>query len=124
MSRGLSTLQTSHHKEPSGAPFAAGSADDGCSVDPGTGKIIWGNAVGAVGNPAKLLQNHEIMLQAFLFFFNNGQLGAQDLPFQNPAFYLQGSWITGRAVFTDNSGSALDSFADSNGILVSFIPPP
>jgi hypothetical protein len=122
MSRDSPSLQTTQKREPqNGPPFNPNAANDGASVDPGTGKIIWGNAVGAAGNPAKLLQNHEIMLQAFLFFFNNGQL-APNLNFNNLAFYVQGSWITGRAVLTDQSDLVLDAFGDSNGVLVGFRP--
>lgn len=115
-------LQTSQKREPSQAPFNVNDANDGASVDPVTRKIIWGNAVGAAGNPAKLLQNHEIMLQTFLFFFNNGQL-ALNLNFNNQAFFVQGSWITGRAWVTDQSDFNLDAFGDSNGVIVGFRPP-
>lgn len=122
MSLGIASLQTNDKLDPSGAPFAAGAANDGDSVDPVSKKIIWGNAVGAAGDPAKLLQDHEIMLQAFRFFFNNGQL-APNLNFNNLAFFVQGSWITGRAVITDQSDFVLDSFGDSNGVIVGFRPP-
>lgn len=41
------------------APFAVG-ADNGTSVDPVTGRVVLGNALGAVGTPARLLDFREI----------------------------------------------------------------
>lgn len=40
---GLGSFNTTNNFPPSGSPFTAGSADNGLSVDPGTGKIVMGN---------------------------------------------------------------------------------
>lgn len=54
------TLDTSQHRIPSGSPFTAGSANNGLSVDPISGKIVLGQDLAAVGNPAALLDPRNI----------------------------------------------------------------
>lgn len=71
---------------PSGAPFAAGSADNGLSIDPVTGKIVLGNDVGST--LAQLLSDREIPLNGFdLTIFQNaignGALFLQPDPIEN-----------------------------------------
>lgn len=57
--------------KPGGAPFPAGSANNGLSVDPGTGKIVLGNDVG--GALAALLSNREIPMSGHkINFISNG----------------------------------------------------
>jgi hypothetical protein len=63
MSLGVSALSTNQHKESSGSPFATGSANNGLSVDAGTGKIVLGNDSG--GSLAALLSDREIPLSGF-----------------------------------------------------------
>lgn len=60
MGLGSVGLQTNQKKEQSGAPFAAGSADNGLSVDTTTGRIVLGNDVADPLAPAQLLSNREI----------------------------------------------------------------
>lgn len=60
MGIGVISLTTSQKKEISGPPFAAGSADNGLSVDLATGKIVLGNDEGDAAAPAMLLSNREI----------------------------------------------------------------
>jgi hypothetical protein len=60
MSRGIPSLNTSPKSEPGGAPFNPNDAENGLSVDPVSGKIVLGNDVGAVGDPAQLLSDREI----------------------------------------------------------------
>lgn len=48
---------------PPGPPFPANSAVDGCSVDPVTGQIVWGNDVGLT--TAILLKDRELPMGAF-----------------------------------------------------------
>lgn len=48
---------------PPGPPFPANSAVDGCSVDPITGQIVWGNDVGLT--TAILLSDRELPMGAF-----------------------------------------------------------
>jgi len=59
----LNSLSTAQKKDPSGGPFVAGSAVNGVSVDPVSGKIVLGNNVGAV--LAVLLSNREIPMAGF-----------------------------------------------------------
>lgn len=60
MGLGGPAIITNQKKEPSGAPFAAGSANNGLSVDPVSGKIVLGDVAGSPGQLAKLLDNREI----------------------------------------------------------------
>lgn len=48
---------------PPGPPFPANSAVDGCSIDPVTGQIVWGNDVGLL--TAILLKDRELPMGAF-----------------------------------------------------------
>ena len=64
MSIGATTLNTSQKREPqNGPPFVATAADNGLSVDPGTGRIVLGNDVG--GSAAGLLSIRDIELNGF-----------------------------------------------------------
>lgn len=67
-------------KEKAGAPFAAGSANNGLSVDAVTGKIVLGNDVG--GTTARLLSDREIPLngKAIDFFGTIADLTINDNP--------------------------------------------
>lgn len=58
MSIGTVSISTSQKRE-TGGPFAVGSAHNGTSIDAG-GLIVLGNDVGAIGNPARLLNTREI----------------------------------------------------------------
>ena len=67
-------LNTHQKKEQSGAPFAAGAANNGLSVDSSTGKIVLGNDSGDGLLPAELISDREIPFGAgskSIFFFNN-----------------------------------------------------
>jgi len=67
MGQGGGNLQTLSASIPgsSGPPFPLNSAENGLSVDPITKRIVLGNDVGAVGDPAQLLSNREIKLKSF-----------------------------------------------------------
>lgn len=67
MGQGGGNLQTLSASIPgsSGPPFPLNSAENGLSVDPITKRIVLGNDVGAVGDPAQLLSNREMKLQGF-----------------------------------------------------------
>jgi hypothetical protein len=60
MGIGVISLSTSQKREPNGAPFTDGSADNGLSVDPITKKIVLGNDLGDPLAPAMLLSDREI----------------------------------------------------------------
>lgn len=74
MGLGVAALVTAQKNESvPGPPFAAGSADNGLSVDTVAGKIVLGNDIGAPGSPAKLLSAREIEMLGNLFrLINNG----------------------------------------------------
>ncbi len=66
MSIGLVSISTNAKREQvTGPPFALTAADNGLSVDPVTGRVVFGNSVGAVGSPAALLNSREILAGAF-----------------------------------------------------------
>ncbi len=62
------------HRKPAGAPFAAGSAAEGTSVDPNTGKIVLGDDVALGTNNSILTTDRGIDFNGFfsLFFSANG----------------------------------------------------
>lgn len=72
MSSGLGLLVRHNKKAAGGAPFPAASADNGLSVDAVTGKIVLGQTVAQVGNPAILLSNREIPLGGFSYSIIEG----------------------------------------------------
>lgn len=69
MSIGAISISTSQKKEITG-PFALGSARNGASID-GAGLVVLGNDVGAVGNPAQLLSQREILMHGFSIFLKD-----------------------------------------------------
>jgi hypothetical protein len=75
MSIGQGSVIVNQHNA-GGFPFSTGSARNGLSVD-ATGRIVLGQDVGAVGNPAQLLNNREVPLNGFIF----SMLSAGGVPF-------------------------------------------
>lgn len=72
MSTGQGSIIRTNRNIPAGVPpFPANSARNGLSVD-ATGFIVLGQDVGAVGNPAALLNNREIPLAGFLLEATSG----------------------------------------------------
>lgn len=69
MGAGTASVGTFQKQEPSGAPFPAGSANNGLSVDPVTGKIVLGND--DPGILATLLSNREVPMAGFNISFSN-----------------------------------------------------
>ncbi len=78
MGLGSIGLQTSQKKEQAGAPFTPTSAENGVSINT-SGEVVLGNDVGAVGSPAILLSNREIITQSgvssFSLFLNAAVTG-------------------------------------------------
>ena len=72
MSFGASFTGVTFFQQP-GPPFAPTSADNGLSVDAGTGRIVLGNDVG--GTLAQLLSDREIPLATFLLRFLDNVAG-------------------------------------------------
>lgn len=62
---GQGSLSHSPRNVPAGAPFPAGSANNGLSVDPVSGRIVLGQNAGEAGNPAGLLSAREIPANGF-----------------------------------------------------------
>lgn len=60
MGIGAIAISTTQKKEPSGAPFTAGSARNGTSID-STGRVVLGNDLGDAAAPARLLNDREII---------------------------------------------------------------
>lgn len=79
-----------------GPPFSIVSADNGLSVDPVTGRIVLGQSVGEVGNPAILLSAREIPMDGNNFQMVDGP-GSDIQLFIDPAtqFYQFGSPTAG-----------------------------
>lgn len=69
MGLGVAALNTSAFAPVPGPPFPASAAENGLSVDPGTGAIVLGNDTGGV--LATLLSNREIPLDTFTIAFLN-----------------------------------------------------
>jgi hypothetical protein len=67
MGIGVISLTTSQKRRQSGPPFAAGSANNGLSVDPVTEVIVLGNDVNDPAQPAILLSDREIVTQDAAF---------------------------------------------------------
>lgn len=107
------------NKNASGAPFAAGSAANGLSVDTVTGKIVLGQSVGEAGNPAILLGNREIPLGTFDFAIGIAtnrrllidQVGAYGLDWFGD---VDGASAFGFAVHVDNNNGIIN-LGDYNG---------
>lgn len=102
MSLGQGNISINQKKEPApgppGPPFLLTSADNGLSVDPVTGRIVLGQAVGAVGNPAQFLSSREIPMAGFDFTMI-------DAGFLLPIFWI--SPPTGFFLLGDALGSSL-----------------
>lgn len=117
MGIGVISLQTSQKRELSGPPFVSGSANNGLSVDTIAGTIVLGNDVGAVGSPAQLLSNREIvtedaLLNLFAIILNSIQTGittrlnGQDILIAGTGNTTQSISVTGGGAGSTNSVTA------------------
>jgi hypothetical protein len=77
MSTGNGPISTNQKKEQTGAPFVAGSADNGLSVDVLTGRIVLGNDFTGIAGAGQLLSNREIFTNGFLVNFVDGTFSSQ-----------------------------------------------
>lgn len=128
---GVIGIQT-NQKRDNGAPFPAGAANNGLSVDPISGKIVLGNNAGAV--TAALLSNREIPINGFYIDltagigvgirFQNGSIemntasGAQMIIDEN-AFQLYRVPATGPAALILNDGTLqVQQGMDGTGVYV------
>lgn len=104
---GKSAFNVTNNFPPGGPPFVAAAAENGLSVDPVTGKIVLGNDVGAVGDPAQLLSPREIKLNN-QFFEMVGPVGIQ--------FLVDASGVFGSSQLTsDDLSSSVVVFNAGNG---------
>ena len=133
-------IEFSPHKKavpPPGPPFAANSADNGCSVDPVSGKIVLGNNETGLADLAQLLSNREIALQNF--FLRLMEIGGDEtlaalrieselyeLSLSNFAFKvgIVGGLITKRCTTSVNSDLTIDGQASNFGIFQGTTPNP
>jgi len=105
---------------PPGPPFVATSADNGLSIDPVSGRIVIGQAVGAVGDPGQLLSNREIPLKGFTFSL--GEAGSQHF-IVNPTARvyslgdLSGGVGNGSQIGIDDANQAFDYQTITSGHL-------
>jgi hypothetical protein len=76
MSRGAPALNRVNKQSQSGPPFVPTSADNGLSVDTGTGRIVLG---GPVGTPSALLNGRDILPGAFKLRFVDAAVPAETL---------------------------------------------
>lgn len=78
MTIGQGNIFVVNKQDQSGAPFFSNAADNGLSVDSGSGRIVLGAPLGA-GAPATLLNDREILTNGFSLnlFFDDGGLSDQ-----------------------------------------------
>lgn len=101
---------------PAMPPFPANAADNGLSVDPVTGRIVLGNDVGDITEPARLLNNREIVTDDpignfFALNFNSVNYGI------NTALNGQDITITG----ADNTAPFITTQAGDNALVLNNI---
>lgn len=86
---GQSGFNVTQNVLPNGPPLPAGTAENGLSVDPVTGRIVLGNDLGGMG--AELLSDREIEMDNFLFrLVNGGAAAAQFLVEPGNGLYALG----------------------------------
>jgi len=71
---GPGPIQTFPKRDPAGAPFVAGSADNGLSIDTVTGRVVLGNDSLGVAGLAQLLSNREIFTNGFSITLVDGNI--------------------------------------------------
>src|SRR5687767_7678796 len=98
MSTGNGPISTNQKREQAGAPFAAGSAANGLSVDAVTGRIVLGNDLLGVAGLAQLLSNREIFTNGFSITLVDGNIVLTISPGQ-----------IGQVDNVTNSGAAMNS---------------
>jgi hypothetical protein len=124
MSFGQGNFKTTSHKT-SGAPFAPGSAENGVSVDPVTGRIVLGNNVASL--LAQLLSNREIEMNGFFLRLlqgdgdeSAGKLIVSSGNITDVNFFakvqIEGATITKRAVLMTEADITADDPSDCFGI--------
>lgn len=86
-------------------PFVPSAADNGLSVDPITGHIVFGQDIGALGDPAQFLSNREVPLNGFTF--NLTRAG-------NPVFFIDP--VNSNYIIGDTSDAATLFLDGINGI--------
>lgn len=114
MSNGLGLVVRHNKKAAGGAPFPAGTANNGLSVDAVTGKIVLGDNTGGV--LSTLLSDREIPMAGFSFAMHDG--GNKKLFIDNASQIYQigdiGGANTGLMLFIDEGFSTI-TLGDANG---------
>lgn len=78
MGLGVGDIFSSPRTIPAGSPFVSGSAANGLSVDPVTGKIVLGQDVLAAGDPGKLLNNRELPMNGKSISFTSDAVSSNN----------------------------------------------
>jgi hypothetical protein len=107
MGIGVVSLTTSQKREQSGPPFAAGSADNGVSVDAVSGRIVLGNDASDPLAPAALLSIREILTGLFSLILRRSAGGGATTTMNGLSIVIAGGAGTLPAVtVTATSGQA------------------
>lgn len=99
------TSQKIDPQAPPSPPFASNSADNGLSVDPVTGRIVFGNDVGDVAMPAQLLSDREIATLGFQGRMVDFVPASSQLTYGDQRVQLD-NLVTGANVFMELNGTA------------------
>lgn len=84
--QGQSNFIATSNAAPAGAPFPAGTAENGTSIDPVSGKVVLGQNPGEAGDPGAVINNREIPILNGAEF-TLGQIG------------LNAAWLVVNTVF-------------------------
>jgi hypothetical protein len=121
MSQGQGSFQTNQRVPPvvippPGPPFTLTSANNGTSVDPVTGRIVLGQAFGAVGNPAIFLSDRQIPMA--LFSFKMDSFGFRKILIDNAANLYQFGDIdgSGDGMTLSFYGGKYSDWGDTNSV--------
>ena len=141
MQVGNGAFYVTQNVPPAGAPFPADSAENGLSVDPGTGRIVLGNDLLGAAGLAQLLSDREIWMETFFLrlltesgfnpegtgsvFLDSRAATAWGFNFGTPKLGVEGVTMTKRAASVFSVGPiAVDGQIDNFGIFRGEIPPP
>ncbi len=112
MGSGAPSLATNQKRTASGSPFTPGSANNGLSVDAGTGKIVLGNDTGGI--LANLFSDREINQGIFSLSLNTNIAGAAAGGglVLNPTFNTSGAPTAFKLSLTNTASAAAANLVD------------
>lgn len=115
MGQGQGSVTVNQLQPQSGAPFTNGSAINGLSVTP-AGRIVLGQDIGAVGDPAILLSNREIPMGNFTFSMINAGVPQLTIDPVTPIYALGDITNAVSNLKIDPNGGIQFSYRDKFGI--------